>query len=272
MWTPNMTTPVVKMLCHRSTVTAMAFDLTGNYLVTAGSDSQIHVWDARKFGKKMHSYFTPGNTAPATSLDLSQNNMLAVGFGSHVQIWRDALQTKQKRPYMQHELAGPLSQDVHFCPFEDVLGVSHEKGFESLIVPGSGIANFDTFEANPFSLANKKQRQEAEVQALLEKLKPEMIMLDPNQIGTMDRADHKVIAAERYEEQLATATVKEKKERKRGRGRSTAIKRFLRKSTNVRDEKREKILNAMKERKEKKEEQKRHDDGSVPKMLARFKA
>ena len=90
--------------------------------------------------------------------------------------------------------------------------------------------------------------------------------------GTMDRADHKVIAAERYEEQLATATVKEKKERKRGRGRSTAIKRFLRKSTNVRDEKREKILNAMKERKEKKEEQKRHDDGSVPKMLARFKA
>ena len=36
MWTPNITTPVVKMLCHRGPVNAVAFDLSGHYMVTAG--------------------------------------------------------------------------------------------------------------------------------------------------------------------------------------------------------------------------------------------
>lgn len=37
MWSPNMTTPLVKMLCHRGPVTAMAVDAGGHYLVTAGA-------------------------------------------------------------------------------------------------------------------------------------------------------------------------------------------------------------------------------------------
>jgi U3 small nucleolar RNA-associated protein 7 len=36
MWTPNITTPVVKMLCHRGAVKALAVDPTGHQLVTAG--------------------------------------------------------------------------------------------------------------------------------------------------------------------------------------------------------------------------------------------
>eukprot|EP00878_Enallax_costatus_P038910 GHUV01044402.1.p1 GENE.GHUV01044402.1~~GHUV01044402.1.p1 ORF type:complete len:145 (+),score=17.92 GHUV01044402.1:184-618(+) len=36
MWTPNITTPVVKMLCHRGAVKALAVDPTGHHLVTAG--------------------------------------------------------------------------------------------------------------------------------------------------------------------------------------------------------------------------------------------
>jgi U3 small nucleolar RNA-associated protein 7 len=58
---------------------------------------------------------------------------------------------------------------------------------------GAGEPNFDSFESNPFQ--NTKQRQEGEVQTLLNKLPHEMIGLDSSFVGTLDK-DQETLKAE----------------------------------------------------------------------------
>ena len=56
-----------------------------------------------------------------------------------------------------------------------MLGLVHDNGYSSIVVPGAGTANFDALEANPFE--SKKQRQERTVHGLLQKLDPMSISL-----------------------------------------------------------------------------------------------
>lgn len=94
MWSPNMGTPLVTMLCHHGPLTAVAFEQGGLQMVTGGMDGKVKIWDVRKL-VPLHTYFAP--TTPK-SIDISQRGLIAVGCGSKVEIWRDALMTKQVRP------------------------------------------------------------------------------------------------------------------------------------------------------------------------------
>jgi U3 small nucleolar RNA-associated protein 7 len=74
----------------------------------------------------------------------------------------------------------PLSS-IRFCPFQDILTVGHSAGLSSLLVPGAGEPNFDSAEADPFE--GRNARRERGVRALLDKLAPDTIVLDPEVIG-----------------------------------------------------------------------------------------
>ncbi|CEP18947.1 hypothetical protein [Parasitella parasitica] len=232
LWSPSMPAPLVKMQCHRGPVRAVAVDRGGNYMATSGADGQLKIWDIRTYGC-LQEYYTPRT---ASSLDISDTGLLGVSLNSHIQIWKDAFRTKQQSPYMSHLEAGSTIQDLRFVPYEDVLGYGHQKGISSIVVPGAGEANFDTLEANPFQ--TKRQRQETEVHTLLDKLQPDMIMLDPTQIGKINKLTKSEILKRREEEQEAKTPDTPEKERKRMRGRNSALKRHKRKKAkNVVDHK-----------------------------------
>ena len=179
MWSPNQKEAVVSMLCHPSAVRDIAFDCSGRHMVTAGTDRTVRVWDIRNY-KCLQSYKL---RAVPSHLDISQGNSLAVSVGNVVEIYNDCFRSTVDTPYMRHKLNDIIS-DAEFCNFEDILGIGHQKGFTSVIIPGSGEPNFDALESNPYMTVS--QRREMEVKALLEKIPAELISLDPSVLGSVD--------------------------------------------------------------------------------------
>ena len=292
MWTPNLSTPVVKMRAHVGPLTALAVDAGGRYAVTGGIDSRVKVWDIRAFrDEPVHSYFTP---TPARAIDISATGCVAVGYGSHVQVWghgfglegaarsaggaadgprarslapkalnaveavhggdgaddddvdehqqpsvprRDhgaaaaALGVRKAvAPYMRHELPGKPVHSVRFRPFDDVLAVGHAKGLSSILVPGAGEANYDSRAADPFE--SRVGRREGEVRALLDKLPPTTITLNPGDVATVDAVAPAVRERELREAAAASAAAGAGVERRK-KGKSSSERRRLKKNANV---------------------------------------
>ena len=172
MWTPTMGEAAVKMLCHYGSVSAVA--PRGEYgLITSGQDLKIKVWDLRKPQQEVSKFSCVGRAA--SCIDISDTGKVAVGMGSRVLVWKDdVFKSGTKHPlYLSHSLPGDMVNSLKFCPFEDLLLMGSGAGIRSLLVPGSGSAEVDSFAGNPFQTL--KQRREAEVRGILEKLKPDMI-------------------------------------------------------------------------------------------------
>ena len=261
MWSPNSTTPLVKTLNHRGPVRSLAMDREGRYMVSTGQDMKMAVWDIRTF-KPVHDYFL---RAPGSSLAISDRNLTAVGWGTQTSIWKDLFtkhrsdQVKVQSPYMAWGAQGQTVERVSWSPFEDILGISHNKGFSSIIVPGAGEPNFDALEHNPYE--NTKQRQEAEVKSLLNKLQPEMISLDPNFIGTLDTASNQQKQAEKdLDRKTGAEAERERIEmlKNRGRGKNSSLRKYLRKkgNKNVVDEHKMKVIEMREEQRKRAREAK----------------
>ena len=92
------------------------------------------------------------------------------------------------------------------------MGIVHDNGYASILVPGAGQANFDAFEANPFE--SLTQRKEKLVHGLMEKLDPATISVKIDTIGHIDDAAPEVIAKELREEQDRQIDEDRKKEKK----------------------------------------------------------
>ena len=66
----------------------------------------------------------------------NNKDTFSINYHFVLQVWRDAFTEKQKKPYLKHWFPSCSVDAMQFCPFEDVLGVGHSKGFGSLLIPG----------------------------------------------------------------------------------------------------------------------------------------
>jgi U3 small nucleolar RNA-associated protein 7 len=272
LWSPNSTTPHVKLLAHRGPVRSIAVDREGRYMVSTGQDLKMSVWDIRMF-KEVNSYFT---RQPGSSVSISDQGLTAVGWGTQTSVWRGLFskasldQEKIQSPYMAWGGEGKHIERVRWCPFEDVLGISHNAGFSSILVPGAGEPNFDALEVNPYETT--KQRQEAEVKSLLNKLQPEMISLNPEFIGKLDLLSAEQRKAEKDLDKKPADPMADIKNR--GRGKNSSLRKYLRKkgSRNIIDERRlriEELRKSQSERQQKKLKAAKEELGPALERFAR---
>ncbi|KAG0459575.1 hypothetical protein HPP92_022703 [Vanilla planifolia] len=263
MWKPTSSNPLVTMLCHHGPVTCVSFHNSGYLMATAGMDRKIKLWDLRKF-EALRTY-----SCSAQSLHFSQNGLLAMSNGSRINIWRDSVGNHDYERYMAHSMVkGYQVGKVCFRPYEDVLGIGHSMGISSILVPGSGEPNFDTWVANPYE--TKKQRREKEVHSLLDKLQPETIMLDPLKVGTLmpptkkDKPNKGDLEAEM---EAAIETAKSTVFKKKTKGRNKPSKRARKKEEAVLKTKRPFIEQQAEDRPLKKP---KVEEAELPKSLQRF--
>ncbi|XP_077610902.1 WD repeat-containing protein 46 isoform X2 [Crocuta crocuta] len=267
LWSPAMKEPLAKILCHRGGVRAVAVDSTGTYMATSGLDHQLKIFDLRGTFQPLSARTLPQG---AGHLAFSQRGLLAAGMGDVVNIWAGqgkASPPSLEQPYLTHRLSGHV-HGLHFCPFEDVLGVGHTGGITSMLVPGAAEPNFDGLESNPYR--SQKQRQEWEVKALLEKVPAELICLDPRALAEVDVISLEQEKKERIErlgyDPEARAPFQPKPKQK---GRSSTASLVKRKRKVMDEEQRDKVRQSL-EQQPQKQEKKAKPSRDRPSALDRF--
>lgn len=172
LWCPSAREPLAHVSCHNTPISALTVAPNHTFL-TSDYNRTVKVWDTRNLGECLS---TQKFRSSITQINVSQKGMIALALGTVCEIYQKEL---SEQPYLRYPLSGNI-KGMQFCPYEDVLGLSTNNEFASILVPGSAEANFDALESNPYQ--SKSQRREAEVRRLLDKIPMEMISLKPDKI------------------------------------------------------------------------------------------
>lgn len=166
LWAPRSSEYLARVLCHRNKVRSIKIDESGRYMATSASENVVKVWDVRaKYVplKEVKLQYAP------SSMDLSQNSKLVVGQKNKVEVF-DLSSGKAK--YLKNVFPERTISDLKYAPYEDVLTVCTDAGMENMVVPGAASATYRRCDAPHLSA---RERQEAEVRRLLEKIPGDMI-------------------------------------------------------------------------------------------------
>lgn len=141
-WTPGIGTPAIQLFVG-SKVNDIGF--YKGYMYTLAD--KLKVWDTRMLKMVVEQPLH----RRANTIGLSDSGLLGINYGFKVEFIKDAHIEKQNIPYLRHNTSSKYNvNNLEFVPFEDLVGLGHSKGFSSIIVPGSGIPIYDTYESNPF--------------------------------------------------------------------------------------------------------------------------
>jgi len=264
MWTPSMKEPAAKMLTHRQPVRAVAVDRSGNYMATSATDRSVKIWDLRMY-KSLHEYKVG---AGASHLQFSQKGLLGLSFGNKVEVYQDPTVSAITHPYMKHEVFKTVTS-LEFCPYEDVLGIGHGGGFSSMLVPGSGEPNFDALEANPYQTV--KQRKEAEVKLLMDKVAPELITVDREALAGVDIPTMQEKIDERNKKLFVKPSNIEFDPRNKMKGKGGSAKRHHIRRTVVQENRAKNLKSDLEDREGRREGQMKKDAPVYKNVLDRFK-
>lgn len=260
LWSPVVPRPMARILTCAGGVRHVAVANNGRWMVTAGGDARVKVWDLRTY-KMLDSWKIP---ALSTALAVSQRDLIALSFGATVQIWAPGASAAANpnaaswggKPYMMETFSGKTVTALDFCPHEDVTAVCHEHGMQTMIVPGAGVATFDTRAPNPYE--TRKQRRENQVRSLLDKLPPASITLDPAFVGSIEKnAAARLREIQEVQRNANDLKRMKKMDVKKAKGKNKISKKLKRKQANVIDARRVRLQEMLEEERKTKEATKR---------------
>ena len=184
-WTPSTPYAHVKLQAHLGSLKALSFDKTGTYLASGGMDGHVKIWDIRMW-KELKSWRARNEIK---DVEFSDKNLLSVGWGNHVYVYNNLINNSENdnkipSPYLTQHYPGQSVNKLRFCPFEDILGVAHQGGLSTMIVPGAGEPNYDSLEVDPYE--GKGSRREREVRSLLDKIQPDLITFNNDILGSIN--------------------------------------------------------------------------------------